>query len=124
MFEDIINYADELRDIEFENTISDINKFIARRSSQNEAIVNAASNIQATAAQPVETVASPVQPTQPVQPVQYVQPVQQVVSQTQVQSVAVQSQPQPVMQPAVKTITTDELYEQINDDFDDGIEEL
>jgi hypothetical protein len=28
------------------------------------------------------------------------------------------------MQPAVKTITTDELYEQINDDFDDGIEEL
>ena len=32
---------------------------------------------------------------------------------------------QPVMaQPSLRPLTTDELYEEINDDFDDGIEEL
>ncbi len=117
VFEDIISFADELRDMEFENTVSDINKFIARRSSQNEKIVEAASNIAATAAQPVEQVAPQAQ----------VQPVQQVVAQPQV---VVQQKPpvaesQPVMaRPSVKPLTTEELYEDINDDFDDGIEEL
>ena len=105
VFEDIIGLADELRDMEFENTVSDINKFIARRSSQNEKIVEAASNIEATAGQPVQQVV--------------VQP--QVVAQPKVE-VPVQ---QPVMaQPSLKPLTTDELYEEINDDFDDGIEEL
>ena len=117
VFEDIIGLADELRDMEFENTVSDINKFIARRSSQNEKIVEAASNIEATAAQPVEQIAPQVQ----VQPVQQVVVQPQVVAQPKVE-VPVQ---QPVMaQPSLKPLTTDELYEEINDDFDDGIEEL
>lgn len=117
VFEDIIGLADELRDMEFENTVSDINKFIARRSSQNEKIIEAASNIEATAAQPVEQVVPQVQ----VQPVQQVVVQPQVVAQPKVE-VPVQ---QPVMaQPSLKPLTTDELYEEINDDFDDGIEEL
>lgn len=117
VFEDIISLADELRDMEFENTVSDINKFIARRSSQNEKIVEAASNIEATAGKPVQQVAPQVQ----VQPVQQVVVQPQVVAQPKVE-VPVQ---QPVMvQPSLKPLTTDELYEEINDDFDDGIEEL
>lgn len=38
--------------------------------------------------------------------------------------VQVPQQPAVSEQPVLKPITTDELYEQINDDFDDGIEEL
>ena len=100
VFEDIISLADELRDMEFENTVSDINKFIARRSSQNEKIVEAASNIEATVAQPVEQIAPQVQ----VQPVQQVVVQPQVVAQPKVE-VPVQ---QPVMaQPSLKPLTTD-----------------
>ena len=126
VFEDIIGIADELRDMDFENTISDINKFIARRSSQNEKIVEAANNIAATAAQPVEQVSNQVQ-AQPVQTVQQVvtQPQVAVQPQVVVQPKVEVSEVQPVMaQPSLRPLTTDELYEEINDDFDDGIEEL
>ena len=112
--------------MDFENTISDINKFIARRSSQNEKIVEAANNIAATAAQPVEQVSNQVQ-AQPVQTVQQVVLHPQVAVQPQVvvQPKVEVPEVQPVMaQPSLRPLTTDELYEEINDDFDDGIEEL
>lgn len=97
VFGDIVSIADELRSMEFDDTITDVNKFTARRSSNN------ASNFEDTAAQPVVT------------------QVQQPVATPQVQP---QVQAQQVEQPVLKPITTDELYKQINDDFDDGIEEL
>ena len=83
--------------MEFDDTITDFNKFTARRSNNN------ASNFEDTAAQPI------------------VAEVQQPVATPQAQP---QTQVQQVEQPVLKPITTDELYKQINDDFDDGIEEL
>ncbi len=53
-FEDIIGIADEIRDMEFEEATSDINKFIARRSNQNNKDVDETNNIQTTGAQPVQ----------------------------------------------------------------------
>ena len=50
--------------------------------------------------------------------------VQQPVAAPATPQVQVPQQPAVSEQPVLKPITTDELYEQINDDFDDGIEEL
>jgi hypothetical protein len=94
VFSDIVSITNELRNMDFDDTITDFNKFTARRSSNNNT-----SNFEDTAAQTV-------------------------VTETQ-QPVAIpQAQVQQVEQPVLKPITTDELYSQINDDFDDGIEEL
>ena len=97
VFSDIVSITNELRSMEFDDTITDFNKFTARRSNNN------ASNFEDTAAHPI------------------VSETQQPVPSPQVQ---VQAQVQQVEQPVLKPITTDELYKQINDDFDDGIEEL
>ena len=98
VFSDIVSITNELRSMEFDETITDFNKFTARRSSNNNT-----SDFEDTAAQPI------------------VAEVQQPVTTTQVQ---VQVQEQQVEQPVLKPITSGELYKQINDDFDDGIEEL
>lgn len=98
VFSDIVSITNELRSMEFDDTITDFNKFTARRSSNNNT-----SDFEDTAAQPI------------------VAEVQQPVATPQAQP---QTQVQQVEQPVLKPITTDELYKQINDDFDDGIEEL
>ena len=94
VFSDIVSITNELRNMEFDDTITDFNKFTARRSSNNNT-----SNFEDTAAQTV-------------------------VTETQQPVTTPQAQVQQVEQPVLKPITTDELYKQINDDFDDGIEEL
>ena len=94
VFSDIVSITNELRNMEFDDTITDFNKFTARRSSNNNT-----SNFEDTAAQTV-------------------------VTETQQPVTTPQAQVQQVEQPVLKPITTDELYSQINDDFDDGIEEL
>lgn len=93
VFSDIVSITNELRSMEFDDTITDFNKFTARRSSNNT------SDFEDTAAQTV-------------------------VTETQQPVTTPQAQVQQVEQPVLKPITTDELYKQINDDFDDGIEEL
>lgn len=93
VFSDIVSITNELRSMEFDDTITDFNKFTARRSSNNT------SDFEDTAAQTV-------------------------VTETQQPVATSQAQVQQVEQPVLKPITTDELYKQINDDFDDGIEEL
>ena len=98
VFSDIVSITNELRSMEFDDTITDFNKFTARRSSNHNT-----SDLEDTAAQPI------------------VAEVQQPVATPQAQP---QTQVQQVEQPVLKPITTDELYKQINDDFDDGIEEL
>jgi len=94
VFSDIVSITNELRNMEFDDTITDFNKFTARRSSNNNT-----SDFEDTAAQTV-------------------------VTETQQPVTTPQVQVQQVEQPVLKPITTDELYSQINDDFDDGIEEL
>ena len=94
VFSDIVSITNELRNMEFDDTITDFNKFTARRSSNNNT-----SNFEDTAAQTV-------------------------VTETQQPVTTPKAQVQQVEQPVLKPITTDELYKQINDDFDDGIEEL
>lgn len=94
VFSDIVSITNELRNMDFDDTITDFNKFTARRSSNNNT-----SNFEDTAAQTV-------------------------VTETQQPVTTPQAQVQQVEQPVLKPITTDELYSQINDDFDDGIEEL
>lgn len=94
VFSDIVSITNELRNMDFDDTITDFNKFTARRSSNNNT-----SDFEDTAAQTV-------------------------VTETQQPVTTPQVQVQQVEQPVLKPITTDELYSQINDDFDDGIEEL
>jgi hypothetical protein len=94
VFSDIVSITNELRNMDFDDTITDFNKFTARRSSNSNT-----SNFEDTAAQTV-------------------------VADTQQPVTTPQAQVQQVEQPVLKPITTDELYSQINDDFDDGIEEL
>ena len=102
VFKDAVSIANELRNLEFDDEEPlDVNKFMARRSSENKNI-----NIDAP-------VAIPVTPQ-----------VQQPVAAPATPQVQVPQQPAVSEQPVLKPITTDELYEQINDDFDDGIEEL
>lgn len=98
VFSDIVSIADELRNMDFDDMETNIDKFTARRSSNNSA-----NNFEDTAAQPVVT--------------QVQQPVATPQAQPQVQV-------QQVEQPVLKPISTEELYEQFNDDFDDGVEEL
>lgn len=102
VFKDAVSIANELRNLEFDDEEPlDVNKFMARRSSENKNI-----NIDAPAAIPVTP------------------QVQQPVAAPATSQVQVPQQPAVSEQPVLKPITTDELYEQINDDFDDGIEEL
>ena len=102
VFKDAVSIANELRNLEFDDEEPlDVNKFMARRSSENKNI-----NIEDTAAIPVTP------------------QVQQPVAAPATSQVQVPQQPAVSEQPVLKPITTDELYEQINDDFDDGIEEL
>ena len=102
VFKDAVSIANELRNLEFDDEEPlDANKFTARRSSENKK-----SNIEDTAAIPVTP------------------QVQQPVAAPATPQVQVPQQPAVSEQPVLKPITTDELYEQINDDFDDGIEEL
>lgn len=102
VFKDAVSIANELRNLEFDDEEPlDVNKFMARRSSENKNI-----NIEDTAAIPVTP------------------QVQQPVAAPATPQVQVPQQPAVSEQPVLKPITTDELYEQINDDFDDGIEEL
>ena len=102
VFKDAVSIANELRNLEFDDEEPlDVNKFMARRSSENKNI-----NIDAPAAIPVTP------------------QVQQPVAAPATPQVQVPQQPAVSEQPVLKPITTDELYEQINDDFDDGIEEL
>ena len=99
---DVGSLVNELRNLEFDDEEPlDVNKFMARRSSENKNI-----NIEDTAAIPVTP------------------QVQQPVAAPATPQVQVPQQPAVSEQPVLKPITTDELYEQINDDFDDGIEEL
>ena len=99
---DVGSLVNELRNLEFDDEEPlDVNKFMARRSSENKNI-----NIDAPAAIPVTP------------------QVQQPVAAPATSQVQVPQQPAVSEQPVLKPITTDELYEQINDDFDDGIEEL
>lgn len=100
---DVGSLVNELRNIEFDDYEEplDANKFTARRSSENKN-----SNIEDTGAIPVTP------------------QVQQPVAAPAAPQVQVPQQPAVSEQPVLKPITTDELYEQINDDFDDGIEEL
>lgn len=144
IFEDIINYADEVRDMEFEQTVSEINKFIARRSSEavNETVyvedeeegwdemenVNVNIPIQpqlvevTTTPQVTASVQSVV--SQPVVTQQVVATEPQIIQTQVVQPQVVQQPVVQVEQPVIKPLTTDELYEQINDDFEDEVEEL
>ena len=102
VFKDAVSIANELRNLEFDDEEPlDVNKFMARRSSENKNI-----NIEDTAAIPVTP------------------QVQQPVAAPATPQVRVPQQPAVSEQPVLKPKTTDELYEQINDDFDDGIEEL
>ena len=88
VFQDFISVTDELVDIDFNNSESQGNKFMARRVNNEK---NVEVNVEEVREEPTVT--------------------PQVVPQPQ----------QPVLQP----ITTEELYNQINnDDFDNGIEEL
>lgn len=97
MFEDMIDFAKKAEDEEFERTVDEINKFVARRSAENTATMSGEEVVEV----PQEVATQPVQV-----------PVQ---AQVQVQTSVVE---QPVVQ------QTRDITQEVVDGPDDYVEEL